>query len=88
MLGMTAGKQRRAVGLGDPVVDAIVHVSADTLARLTSQAGGCSTINPDELRAMMDGVASPCSFVPGGSAANVMTALASMAQDVHCSYVF
>ena len=39
----------RVLGLGDPVMDLLAHVSHDFLASVTSEPGGCFSVQPKEM---------------------------------------
>lgn len=59
------------VAFGDPVLDIVVHVPFDTLARLDMEAGGCVPIQPSELEALLAlpevqaGLPQRCGRLPG-----------------------
>lgn len=73
-----------AIGLGDPVTDMVVNVSADELSAFEGEPGGCSTIDSASLASMLqalDAMGKSAQRLPGGSAANVMRCLANLAED-------
>lgn len=43
----------KVVGLGDPVMDIVAHVSHDYLAAITEHPGGCVPISSDVMQAML-----------------------------------
>lgn len=43
----------RVVGLGDPVMDILAHVSHDYLASVASEPGGCFAIPPEEMATLL-----------------------------------
>ena len=43
----------RVVGLGDPVMDLLASVSAEFLAGITAEPGGCFTVSPKEMEILL-----------------------------------
>lgn len=74
-----------AIGIGDPVTDMVVNVSADELSACSAgEPGGCSTIDAASLARMLqslEDMGKSAQRLPGGSAANVMRCLANLAED-------
>eukprot|EP00775_Hariotina_reticulata_P013102 gene13102-13230_t len=68
------------LGMGDPVMDVLMHVNYDFLHTVAQKAGGCVPITYDELGHLTALGAKECEpvRVPGGSAANVMKGLANI----------
>lgn len=68
------------LGLGDPVMDILAHVTSEFLATVTSEPGGCFAISPKEMVALIERISavSELTRIPGGSAANVMKGLAGL----------
>ncbi|GFR51925.1 hypothetical protein Agub_g14410, partial [Astrephomene gubernaculifera] len=76
------------VGLGDPVMDVLASVSADWLATVTSEPGGCLPVESDVMDQLLVEAAKRSELVriPGGSAANVVKGIANiMNSDSSCS---
>ncbi|KXZ43676.1 hypothetical protein GPECTOR_83g288 [Gonium pectorale] len=69
------------VGLGDPVMDILANVSAEWLATVTPEPGGCLPIPPDAMERLIADASqqSELKRIPGGSAANVMKGIANIA---------
>ncbi|PSC70913.1 carbohydrate kinase [Micractinium conductrix] len=74
--------QKRVYGLGDPVLDIVVRVEDGLLTRLGAEPGGCVTVTSEQMAALLalPEVQAGMLRVPGGSAANVMKGLASLAR--------
>ncbi|KAL4448150.1 hypothetical protein ABPG75_005369 [Micractinium tetrahymenae] len=71
----------RVYGLGDPVLDIVARVDHGLLQRLGAEPGGCVPVTAKEMAGLLalPEVQADVKRVPGGSAANVMKGLASLA---------
>eukprot|EP00884_Botryococcus_braunii_P009420 jgi/Botrbrau1/1847/Bobra.146_1s0041.1 len=70
------------VGLGDPVMDILIHTDVQKIRDLGLESGGCLPLNTGEtsgLVAALERAADQARHVPGGSAANVLKGLANLA---------
>lgn len=82
--GRTAGDGQPTpvvVGLGDPVMDVLFHVTHEFLARVADEPGGCVPVDSRqmaELMAAADAETHERLMIPGGSAANVLKGLANL----------
>lgn len=57
-MGAAAGAHRRlaplkVVGVGDPVMDIVAHVSAEFLGSVVEQVHGCCPVEADEMAALL-----------------------------------
>lgn len=43
----------RVMGLGDPVMDLLAHVTHDLLATITSEPGGCFSVDPSDMTTLL-----------------------------------
>ncbi|EFJ42029.1 hypothetical protein VOLCADRAFT_119562 [Volvox carteri f. nagariensis] len=80
------------VGLGDPVMDILANVSAEWLATLTAEPGGCLPVPPDTMEQLLADASTQSELVriPGGSAANVVKGIANISGAsgaVQCRFV-
>ncbi|EFN56268.1 hypothetical protein CHLNCDRAFT_57678 [Chlorella variabilis] len=68
-------------GLGDPVLDIVARVDHSLLERLGMEPGGCVPVSAEEMGRLLalPEVHGGMKRVPGGSAANVLKGLASLA---------
>ncbi|KAL4449369.1 hypothetical protein ABPG77_007013 [Micractinium sp. CCAP 211/92] len=71
----------RVYGLGDPVLDIVARVGHELLEQLGAEPGGCLPVTAEEMAVLLalPEVQADMKRVPGGSAANVMKCLASLA---------
>jgi sugar/nucleoside kinase (ribokinase family) len=72
------------VGVGDPVLDVVVHVPHAALAALDAEPGGCAAVDAPAMAALLAlpavaAAPAPPRRAPGGSAANVCKVLAALA---------
>ena len=76
------------VGVGDPVVDTIVHVDAAFLATVTSEPGGSLCITAEDNAALLQRLrdtGAALTQLRGGSAANVVACLAQLGAGDWCA---
>lgn len=45
---------------GDPVTDALAHLSHEHLGTITSEPGGCFSVGPDEMAKLLAAVSKQC----------------------------
>jgi sugar/nucleoside kinase (ribokinase family) len=71
-------KEYEVLGIGAAIVDSILHVSESFLAKIPGRKGGMESISGDQFQAILNEYSAQPTFVPGGSAANVIRGLANL----------
>lgn len=71
------------VGLGSPILDIIVQVDDDTLVELDLKKGGMHLISQEQSEEILDGLSLKQKMIaPGGSAANTLSGLSALGNNV------
>ena len=68
----------KIIGVGSPIIDAIAPVEDAFLDRISGAKGGMELVDAQTLSQLIDALPVDPSYIPGGSAANTLFALARM----------
>jgi sugar/nucleoside kinase (ribokinase family) len=71
--------------ISDSIVDHILFVDENFIAKLPGKRGGCSLINAEEFETLLNQCGATPQLMPGGSGINVIKGLAAL--DHHCALI-